>query len=368
MKLLILSCGTGQGHNSAARALEEACRRRQIECVTADPLSFGQKKTAHVVAATYNGIIKNTPRAFGAIYKAGDLFSNTHLTSPVYYANTLYAKNLGAYITDNRFTAVICTHLFAMEALTKLRKDPRFTVPCYGVLTDYTCIPFLAETRLNGYFIPHEDLTEEMLEKGMPADRLIPSGIPVREAFTRRTDKAEARLRLGLPQDRPLLLIMSGGVGCGPLTQLCRALLERQTAPFTACVLTGRNRTLQAEIDARFGDTGCFRTVAFTDEVPLYMNAADVTVSKPGGLTSTEAAVARTPLVHLLAFSGCETRNAAFFAAHGLSLRAGDPEEAADCAFTLVNQPAQAARMQERQRQQLHGDAADRILTEVTAS
>ena len=61
MKLLILSCGTGQGHNSAARALEEACRRRQIECVTADPLSFGQKKTAHVVAATYNGIIKNTP-------------------------------------------------------------------------------------------------------------------------------------------------------------------------------------------------------------------------------------------------------------------------------------------------------------------
>lgn len=365
MKLLILSCGTGQGHNSAARAVEEACRRRQIDCVTADPLSFGHKKAARVVAATYNGIIKNTPRAFGVIYKAGDLFSSTRLRSPVYFANTLYARTMGEYIRENGFTAIVSTHLFAMEALTRLRKTGELAIPCYGVLTDYTCIPFLAETELDGYFIPHEALCSELTDKGMAAERLIPTGIPVRQAFACHTARREARQRLGLPADRPVVLVMSGGVGCGHLAELCEALLAKADGPFTACVLTGRNRTLKQELDTRFGTDGCVRTVAFTDEVPLYMNAADATITKPGGLSSTEAAVANTPLVHLLAFDGCETKNAAFFADRGLSLRAANAQEAAACAFRLIHSPADAAAMQERQRLAIHPDAADRIVTEV---
>lgn len=364
MKLLILSCGTGQGHNSAARAVEEACRRRQIDCVIADPLSFGHKKTAHMVAATYNGIIKNTPRAFGVIYKAGDLFSSTRLRSPVYFANTLYAKTMGEYIRDTGFTAVVSTHLFAMEALTRLRKTADLAIPSYGVLTDYTCIPFLAETELDGYFIPHQDLTEELENKGVPG-RLIATGIPVRQAFTRHVTKAEARQQLELPNDRPLALVMSGGVGCGHLAELCQALLAQTRAPLTVCVLTGRNRKMKQELDARFGTDGCVRTVAFTDEVPLYMNAADVTITKPGGLSSTEAAVAHTPLVHLLAFEGCETKNTAFFAARGLSLQARDATQAAACALHLIQNPEEAAAMQERQRREIHPDAADRIVTEV---
>lgn len=364
MKLLILSCGTGQGHNSAARAVEEACRRRRVDSITADPLSFGHKKTARVVAATYNGIIKNTPRAFGVIYKAGDLFSSTRLRSPVYFANTLYAKTMGEYIRNNGFTAVVSTHLFAMEALTRLRKTADLTVPCYGVLTDYTCIPFLAETKLDGYFIPHPDLTEELKAKGVPG-QLIATGIPVRQAFTRHTPKTEARQRLGLPTDRPLVLVMSGGVGCGHLAELCQALLEQAKVPLTVCVLTGRNRGMKQELDARFGTDGCVRTVAFTDEVPLYMNAADATITKPGGLSSTEAAVAHTPLVHLLAFDGCETKNTAFFAARGLSLRAGDAAQAAACALHLIRNPEEAAAMQEQQRREIPQDAADRIVTEV---
>ena len=131
MKILVLSCGTGQGHNSAAAAVREAFLRHGHDCVIADPLQFGRKHTAGVVAATYNGIIKNAPGAFGAIYKAGDLYSATGLTSPIYFANTLYAEHLRGYIEENGFSAVVCTHLFAMEALTALKKRRAdFAVPC----------------------------------------------------------------------------------------------------------------------------------------------------------------------------------------------------------------------------------------------
>ncbi len=367
MKILVLSCGTGQGHNSAAAAVREAFLRHGHDCVIADPLQFGRKHTAGVVAATYNGIIKNAPGAFGAIYKAGDLYSATGLTSPIYFANTLYAKHLRGYIEENGFSAVVCTHLFAMEALTALKKRRAdFAVPCYGVLTDYTCIPFLAETHLTGYFIPSEELKAELAGRGMEKELLFGTGIPVAHRFEEPMEKTAAREALMLPQDVPTVLVMSGGVGCGHLDALCRALTERATRPFVACVLTGRNEKLKAELDAAFCDNDCVRTVAFTDKANVYMRAADVMITKPGGLTSTEAAVANVPLVHLLAFSGCETKNAAFFAAHGMAEKADDVETAADKAWELIENKDSAADMCAMQRRFIPAGAADRIVALVT--
>lgn len=150
---------------------------------------------------------------FGAIYKAGKAVDRVRFQSPVYYANTVYAKKLAAYILDEKFDAVVCTHLFAMEALTYIKKCGLLTVPSYGVLTDYTCIPFFEETRLDEYFIPHADLTAELCAKGMEKERLIPTGIPVSPRFTLHTEKRAAREMLGLPQDKKIVLVMTGGVG-----------------------------------------------------------------------------------------------------------------------------------------------------------
>ena len=120
MKLLILSCATGEGHNSAANALVEAAKRKGHEVVMTDPLDFRGKRAARIAAGTYNGIIKNAPAVFGAIYNAGALYSATGWTSPIYLANAHYAGKLRTYIEENGFDAVLCTHLFPMEALTKL--------------------------------------------------------------------------------------------------------------------------------------------------------------------------------------------------------------------------------------------------------
>lgn len=362
-KILILTCGTGEGHNSAASAVSEALRELGIQTVRRDPVSFAGERAGRVVSGTYNQIIRKTPKMFGAIYRAGEAVDRVRFRSPVYFANALYAKKLAAYILQEKFDAVVCTHLFAMEALTSIKARGFLTVPSYGVLTDYTCIPFFEETHLDEYFIPHADLTAELTAKGMDKEHLIPTGIPVSPRFTLHTEKSEARKLLGLPTDKKIVLIMTGGVGCGNSGEICASLLSLNKELFL-CVLAGRNGQMFDHIRSTF-DEKSVRAVSFTDKVNLFMNASDVLITKPGGLSSTEAAAANIPFVALITIPGCEERNAAFFSSRGLCLTALSPSQAAVEAAALVTDQERCRVMAECQRRDLPQNAAREIAQRI---
>lgn len=363
VKILILSCDTGQGHNSAANAVKEAFERRKVQCEVFDPLTLGGRKAAKLVSDAYTGMMKKMPSAFGVMYEIGDKYSQTGITSPVYRANSRYSEELKTYILDGDYTAVICTHLFPMEALTALKKKDLLDIPCFGVLTDYTCIPFFAETALDAYFIPHPDLISEMKAKGL-GGKIYPSGIPVSGKFSDHCKKSEARKKLGLDENLPMILVMSGGIGVGHISELCGELKANDEA-FSACILCGKNTELLDNIRENFAADKRFVPLEYTDEVNLYMNSADVMISKPGGLTSTEAAVANVPLVQLLAYTGCELRNIEFFASRGLSLRAGNAKEASELAFMLIGDRKRADEIIAAQRANIPQNAADSIAETV---
>ena len=388
MKVLILSCDTGEGHNSAAAAVAGALTQRGIESHVFDPLVLAGKYAERFVSGAYTTIMKKAPSAFNALYRAGDIYSSTGITSPVYHANARYAANLRAFIETNGYDRVVCTHLYPMETLTAIRKSGDFTVPCYGVLTDYTCIPFLAETDLDGYFIAHEDLRAELVEKGIPSDRIIVTGIPVDEKFAHHMEKAAARNYLAIPQNQDVFLIMSGGIGVGNAGAICDEILRRHSGAFTVYILVGRNSDLKQTLEEKYAGNEHVRIVTFTKKVNVYMNAADVMISKPGGLTSTEAAVAQVPLVQLLVYTACEAPNIAFFSSHGLSERAENaaaqsivdfgsaltktPHGAlytlAAKAVALARDKEKAAAMRTAQRNTIAPDAADKIAERIVLS
>lgn len=362
-KILLLTCGTGEGHNSAASAVAEALHARGVETVRRDPVSFAGEKAKKAVSGAYNGIIRRTPKMFGAIYKAGEAVDRVRFRSPVYYANTLYAKKLAAYILEEKFDAVVCTHLFAMEALTYIKKRGLLTVPSYGVLTDYTCIPFFEETDVDEYFIPHADLADELCAKGMKKERLIPTGIPVSPRFTLHMEKCAARELLGLPQDKKIVLVMTGGGGCGNAAEICRALLA-QNKELYICVLTGKNAAMFDDIRSSFAESSVC-AVSFTDKVNVFMNAGDVLITKPGGLSSTEAATANIPFVALITIPGCEQKNAAFFSSRGLCVTALSPLQAAKEAADLVADNDRCEAMKVCQRAVLPQNAAQEIAKRI---
>lgn len=365
--VLILSCGTGDGHNRAAQAIGEALEQRAIPHAFMNPIALYDQKAGKWVDASYNRMIQHRPEAFNVLYRVGRIYGSRGRTSPVYSAIAHCATRLSDYIAANEFSAVICTHLFAMEAMTAVRKSKACDLPCFGLLTDYTCIPFTEETRMDGYFTPHADLTEELVGRGIPRDEIHPTGIPVSRRFSEHPGKAAARQALRLPEDRPFLLVMGGGAGSGRMAQICRALLQ-YPGKWLAAVMTGRNQSLFQALSRQFSAEPAIRLVPYTDEVSLCMAAADVLVTKPGGLSSTEAAVTNLPLVHLLNYRACEKSNVEFFASRGMSLWARDEDGAASAAWRLLLDEPLRETMLVAQRKYTNPAAAEAIVESVVRS
>ncbi|MGN1095541.1 MAG: hypothetical protein ACI4QR_04060 [Eubacteriales bacterium] len=368
MKVLILSCYTGEGHNSAARAVKEELERRGIESEITDPVAFRSKEAQHFISSFYNNLIKKTPKAFGAIYKIGALYDSTGLTSPVYFANSTYAEKLNDYINEKSYDTVICTHLYGMEVMTAIRKKLGHNVPTYGIFTDYTCIPFISETELDGYFTPHESISEDFAKRGTPRERIYTTGIPVSAKFSERISMKEAREILEIPQDKKMFLFMTGGVGCENMLALCDRFLGKTGEDDIAYVLVGRNDAMVEKINSKYSSCGRIIPVSFTDKVNIYMNACNVMLSKSGGLSSTEAAVSNTPFVSVKSIPGCETKNAEFFSSRGMSVNASGNDEAIEYAVKLAHDDLLAERMRLSQRQTINPFAARDIVQTVISN
>ena len=367
MKVLLLSCSTGEGHNSAAFALQEELESRGVDCVLADPVAFGSEKARKAVANTYNNIIKKVPAAFGMLYKVGDWYSAHELPSPIYYANSLYADNLCAFIEEQGFDLVVCTHLYAMEAMTCIHKKGMLSVPCYGVLTDYTCIPFLAETELDSYVIPHEDLIEEFVEKGIPREKIVPVGIPVNEEkFAARIPAGQARKQINAEfawddADGRWFLLMGGSMGFGNMNGLISALQSQLNDNDRVICICGRNEDILSSIREEFAEDSRIKAVGFTDKVSVLMDASDVLFTKPGGITSTEAIIKNIPLIHTAPIPGLEDRNARFFHYHNMSYSSPDPKQQAAVALRLCEDAAYRKRMLDAQNRNSNHRTCDTI-------
>ena len=126
------------------------------------------------------------------LYRVGGLVSSNRHKSPVYYANALLAGRLRRYLDDNPYDVIVTPHLFPAETLTYMKRKHMLSQKVVAVETDYTCIPFWEETECDYYIVPHESLIDEFAAKGIPREKLLPYGIPVRPAFSRPCRKADA--------------------------------------------------------------------------------------------------------------------------------------------------------------------------------
>lgn len=361
METLILSCGTGGGHNSAARAILEEVQRRGDKAVLLNPYTLYSIKLAQTIDTSYISMVQKRPRLFGAMYRAGQLYRSLPVRSPVYHVNRWMVPIMEEYLRQNHFDIVITTHLYPAEIMTNLQDRGAAVPKTIFVSTDYVCIPFTEETECDAYVIPAKDLAPDYVRRGIPAEKLYPLGIPTKAAFAGGETKAEARRRLHLDPDKRYALVAGGSMGGGTIRQTIRALMETLSgSPDTVLILVcGNNRNLYEELAPQARDN--ILVVGHTDDMAGYLRASDLFVTKPGGLSSTEAAVCGIPILHTAGIPGCETYNADYFSAHGMSVACQDPQEAAARAAALLADPEQCAEMVRRQHERFDGGAAGRI-------
>ena len=195
----------------------------------------------------------------------------------------------------------------------------------------------------------------------IPEEKLLPLGIPVRPAFARPASKEDVRRHLGLPENAPLFLVMSGSMGFGKVHLLTHELVSRLENGEQAVIICGNNKKRMRSLRLQFHKNPNVHIIGFTRHVAEYMAAADVLFTKPGGLSSTEAAVRRVPLVHTDPIPGCETKNRAFFVSHGMSVTGAHQKELAEAGISLAHDDARQIAMRDAQRKNSHPQAGTSI-------
>ncbi len=361
MKVLILSCNTGQGHNSAGRALMEEFSARGIHADMRDALAFDSPFTSKMVCSIHAKASLHVPKLLGVGIQVANLIDKTKVKhSPCYIANLPSAASLYEFIKKGGYDTVVIPHVFPSETVTHIRKKhPELRIRTYFIGTDYAYPPFLHDTDLDAYIIPHPDLVPDFAAAGVPKDRIFPLGIPVAKVFATRTDKAEARKKLNLPEEGNIVLIMTGSMGFGNTETLVRELLKRCDATFL--VMGGNNTRMKQHLRQKYEGESRLRVLDFTKEVSLYMDASDLLFTKPGGLSSTEAAVKGIPFLHTPPIPGWEEDNIRFFRAHGFSEYGKDAEELAIKALYLLANPHKSEDMQKAQARGINKTAAEDI-------
>jgi processive 1,2-diacylglycerol beta-glucosyltransferase len=366
MKVLVLSCDTGEGHNSAAKAVCEYFQLHETECEVVDTLSL----ISHAVSQKASDIYVFTTKThlFRLMYSAGTIVSRQKAKSPVYFANKLYCGKLLEYIKEHKFDTVICTHLFPAEALTALIRAGELSVTTVFVMTDYTCIPFTKETQLDYYIVPHEHLIEDCVKKGLVRDKLRPYGIPVKQRFYSSQSKDIARTECKrlfgerINENENWLLIMSGSMGFGNLNVLLNQIIGECGTNVEVILVCGNNIKLQETLTKEFSGNENITILGFTDRISTLMDACDVLFTKPGGLSSTEAAAKKIPIIHTAPIPGCETKNAEFFHFHGMSYSTSDIKEQVKRALQLFNDTTYRNKMISAQELNINPNSCGEIL------
>ncbi len=359
LKVLILSCKTGGGHDSAADAVAERLTQMGIPSERRDFQSLLSEKKSERSGKLYVNVALHIPHIFGAVYHIAKLISHPGGRSPVYLANKKYTEPMYRYIRENGFDTVVTSHLFAAEALTYMRRkypDSK-DIRTYLISTDYTCQPFQDETKPDYVFLPHKDITPEFA-RAFRKDQMIPTGIPVSGTFDGDMSREEARRALGLDPDKRSILIMTGSMGFGKSDKLIHRFLRFLPKDVQILFLAGNNERLKKRIRKRFGKDPRVITVDYTDKVALYMRASDILFTKTGGLTSTEAAVSGIPIVITSYIPGCETKNAKFFLKHGMAYRYRKFWTGLPSLMRMLDDPDRRQAMIDAQKREINPNAA----------
>ena len=346
MRTLILSCNTGEGHNSCAKAIQETYAAHGETCDIVDALQFISKRASQFISDWHSRIYRHAPKLYKAGYHTAEERTSVFREgTTVYRYLTSGSEKLYHFILDGGYDNIICTHVFPALALTAMLKHHPMPLVTSFVSTDYTCSPSVENSELDYYFIPDISLTEEFVQCGVPREKLIDSGMPVKQAFYQDTDKAAAKAELGLPADHQHLLVMCGSIGCGPIKELTEDLLIRLTSEQELTIVCGANGELFAKLERHFAHDPRIHIHGMVDYVPLLIHSADLFLTKPGGLSTSEAAACGVPMLLMDTVAGCEGHNLNFFLRQGIAVTADTPKHLADLAAALLADPEQLQKM-----------------------
>jgi UDP-N-acetylglucosamine:LPS N-acetylglucosamine transferase len=347
MKVLIFSVSAGGGHVHAAEAIKKylLLNNPTSDVMIVDTLKYINPLLDKVVIGSYLKTLKLTPSIFGKIYDFAESYDS--LSNVSTKVNEAIIYRLIPLINEFKPNVVIASHPFSAEMISLLKLKGEITVPTVTILTDYAPHSFWLHDGIDAYIVSNKDMLEDMIRRGIDKNRIYDFGIPVNPEFTNNFNKAETLSNLGLASDKTTLLLMGGSLGMGKISHVYNEL-QQLSNDVQLIVITGKNKKLHEKLNDmnRFSKKET-RIIGYSTEINKYMQASDLLITKPGGLTVTEALICNLPIAIFSAIPGQEEKNAEFLLKNNLSINLGDVKNCKSIVDNLLSSPATLKTMKE---------------------
>lgn len=332
MKVLLLTVTAGQGHNQAAKSLCQYFSENGTENRYLDVFEYINPAVKEILAYGYLMSAKHFSALYGKVYRFAEHSNKEQRMLKI--TNRIMAHKLVGYIEEFSPDVIICTHVFSSLLIDAIRHKINPRIKSVGIVTDFTFHPFWENTGDDYYITPSEVLNNQAKRRGIPTERLLPIGIPIKPEFAEKTEKKKARELLCIA-NKKTVLVMSGSMGYGHVEKVIEGLDEADE-DFQIISICGRNEKLLKSLD-KMQTKKYLENIGFTDKVSLYMDAADCLVTKPGGLTTSEALAKKLPMIMINPIPGQEDRNAEFLLNMGAALKVSKTFTVGDAVYALFS-------------------------------
>ena len=329
MRVLIATITAGGGHLAAAAALDEAWRAARSDDVVerVDLIKFFSPLHRKIHEDGYVKLVERAPELWGLVFKKTDTPKAARSLSRLKRAfpsnsRARFARHVQRFEPD----VVLCTHYLPLETLGLLRRKKNSPRPLtVSVVTDFEAHALWMDSCVDLYCVAAEATKARLVARGAAAGTVVATGIPISAKFSAKSDAKAVRKNLGLRDDLPVLLVLSGGFGMGPVAEILGEL-DKVPLPFQTLVVTGRNDTLRRELatqDRRHPT----HVLGFASNMHELMAVVDLILTKPGGLTSSEALALGKPLFILNPIPGQEAANSDFLLERGAAAKVNRVED-----------------------------------------
>lgn len=318
--ILVVTASMGSGHNKAANAVAEAIKRKN-PVNKINVIDFMSTETAYfnsLVKDIYLKMLDHTPSVYEFFYKfTSDSTKGSTIQSVFAHA---MKKDMRELIKKYEADMVICTHPFPCAAASYLKQTGEINIPLITVMTDFCVHQFWLYKNIDIYFTANDLLKKEMVNQGLLEERIFVTGIPVGYNFRVDYNRDDLLAKFKLEKDKPVALIMGGGLGLGGVKNaLCQ--LERLKKDIQILVITGANVALWSEMNeyAQHSKHKIF-VWGYSHNIQEFMSVATFLISKPGALTISEALTRELPMILHDPIPGPEVDNAKFVSDNGAAI------------------------------------------------
>jgi processive 1,2-diacylglycerol beta-glucosyltransferase len=350
-RILVLSVSAGAGHIRAAEAIRAyACASGAgVTAMHLDVMDHVPAGFRKIYTDFYITLISKYPALWGHLYQLANEAKPDGLIQKFrQLIQRLSATRLVKEIASFEPDAIVCTHFLPAEILAHRIRNAGLSCPVWVQVTDFELHRMWVHESMAGYFAANDEVAFLMRSQGIAPEKIHTTGIPILPAFAARLDRAECARELGLDPQRMIFLLMGGGAGLGRLDEVAARLLDLD-AHFQLIVMAGKNADALAALQvlaARYPN----RLIAqgYTNQVERLMACADLAITKPGGLTTSECLAMGLPMIVNSPIRGQEERNADFLLEQGVALKACDAGTLEYRIRYLLEHPARLGEMRAR--------------------